>query len=142
LAKSFATSTRRGKMKKALTFLLALTFIFVAATVTAKKPTEEAPVSPSLISASFEMQDGEVIEVDFPTEGSLPGGVGTESTILPPIIILPPIYIWQAGWFPHDGSWFFGWVGPNGFLHIMAIDQSGILHYWVWTTMWVYMGTL
>lgn len=128
-------------MKKLVSLITVVALLTLANTVLAKKVDKQVEGElPAIAGFIFEMPDGTEVEFMLPSENG--DEVTTKSLILPPVIILPPITIWQAGWFWYDGVAFFGWRGPNGIFWIMSIDHTGTLHTWYWAGFWLYSGTM
>lgn len=109
-------------MKKLISLIAIVGVLVLANDAMAKKTSDEPEVDlPVTIGVIVEMPDGSIEEITLPDSSSeVDMGVTTESLIIFPIVILPPINFWQLGWFSYGNVVFFGWRGPNGAAHVMT----------------------
>lgn len=127
-------------MKKLVCVLMALTFAFTSTLALAGKPVDEVKL-PETIGIIVQMPDGSVQVIYLPkeSEGVLdralldPDGLELLSEKVSKnfedvsIIYIPPVFIWQLGWFTYSNMLFFGYRGPNG---IYWIYYNNYWYFW------------
>ena len=146
-------------MKKFLTMIVTAILVMAMVTVAfADKDIFKDKVSPEEIPATLamvlEMPDGSIEIVDLTKMDELEKiDVVADNKVSDTKQIssagdfgLPPIYIWNPGWFMYLGTSWYGWYGTYGFANAMTFS-GGFWHCFRFenvnnTWQWVYYGTL
>ena len=118
---------------------LALALFICAGTVQAKETVvEEDQVLPITTALIVEMPDGSMEKILLPTEEPKVGVVTPKSI---PTAGLPPIILWQPGWFWFQGIPILGFVGPDSYVFV-GLFINEVFCFWSYnpaTASWVYV---
>jgi hypothetical protein len=133
-------------MKKFLFVMTLVSVMVLAGSAFAKKSIEPAVEElPTMISMTVQMPDGSVHVIDFSKVKKLEEAAEAEATTMSIFYLftLPPLYIWQPGWFMYSGVTFFGWIS-EGYVYVMGFG-GGQWHCFRFENVnhtWLYLGVL
>ena len=131
-------------MKNVLFTLALVSVMAISGSVFAGTTAQADENLPQTIGVTVQMPDGSVHTLDF-TKALQRDRDGLQKVVyIPPPIILPPIQVWQLGWFYFQSVPFFGFRGPNG-IQWMSTYFGGVWHCFRFENVnntWIYMGIL